>query len=423
MGATLFLAHRVPYPPDRGDKIRGWHMLRHLAARGPVHLVAFADDPRDLNHGAALSAVCASHHVVRRDKPQWRAAIEALASGRPISLASFAHAEVADRVRQLAGEVETIFVYSGQMAQYLPAGPRAVMDFCDMDSAKFAAYAADGAPPMSWLLAREARLLKAYEADVAARVDASLFVSRAEAELFVAETGASRVSVVENGIDTAHFAPFDDAGTPAITFTGQMDYRPNIEAVTWFVAEVQPRLRAAGCDLPFAIVGRAPTREVSALAGPDVIVTGEVPDVRPFLARAPVVVAPLLTARGIQNKVLEAMAMARPVVASTAAAEGIDHDGTLREAADADAFAEAIVDLLADPGAAAKLGKAARARVVARYGWDARLAALDAVLNSTRHPGLVPGATVPGTSSVEPLAIQSRMSGPRNKSGMTSGVE
>lgn len=386
MGATLFLAHRVPYPPDRGDKIRSWHLLRHLAARGPVHLVTFADDPRDLGHDAALSAVCASHHVAWRGKPQWRAGLEALGSGRPVSLTAFADPGIAERVRTLMASepIETIFVFSGQMAQYLPAATpsRMVMDFCDVDSAKFASYAAAAAPPKGWIMAREARLLGAFEREIAGIVDASLFVSEAEAALFRAGGAAGRVHVVENGIDTAFFDPaaaFDRAGVqPAIVFTGQMDYAPNIEAVAWFAREVLPRL--AG-DLPFAIVGRAPAREVRALAGPRVIVTGEVDDVRPWLAAAPVVVAPLRTARGVQNKVLEAMAMARPVVASDVAAEGIDHEGTLAVAGDAEAFAARIAALLDDPDAAARQGEAARVRVMARYGWPARLAALDAILD------------------------------------------
>lgn len=389
MGGTLFLAHRVPYPPDRGDKIRGWHLLRHLAARGPVHLVAFADDPRDLNHDAVLAEVCASHHVAWRGKPQWRAGLEALASGQPISVAAFADDGVKDRVRTLlAGKpIDTIFVFSGQMAQYVPGGGvhRVVMDFCDVDSAKFATYATSARPPMGWVMAREARLLAAFEHEVADRADASLFVSEAEAALFRAAGPAPRVSVVENGIDTAFFDPaaaFDrGAATPGLTFTGQMDYAPNVEAACWFASEVMPRLVERGIDLPFNIVGRAPTRAVEALAGPRVCVTGEVPDVRPWLAAAPVAVAPLLTARGVQNKVLEAMAMARPIVASAVAAEGIEHRGTLLVAADADAFTDRIVALLADRAAAEAQGQAARACVEDRYGWAARLAALDAILD------------------------------------------
>lgn len=368
----LFLAHRVPYPPDRGDKVRSHHVMRHLATLGRVHLATFADDPRDLGHDAALKRWCASAVVVPRTKGNKRAAVEAVASGRAVSLAAFDHAAMRAAVARLLDErrYDAIYVYSGQMAQYLPDDARFVMDFVDLDSAKFAAYAEDARGPMRWMLRRETRLLGAFERRVADRAQATLFVSAAEAALF-----GGPAQAVENGIDTGFFdpaavTPVAEAG-PLIVFTGQMDYRPNIDAVRWFVREVLP-----GVPGRFAIVGRNPTAAVRALAGERVIVTGEVADVRGWITAADVVVAPLLLARGVQNKVLEAMAMARPVVASTAAAEGIDHDGSIRVAGDAAAFVDEIRALLDDPVAADTLGRAARARTIARYGWDARLVPL-----------------------------------------------
>ncbi len=373
MSDILFLAHRVPYPPDRGDKVRSHHVMRHLSTLGRVHLASFADDPRDLGHDAALQQWCASAVVVPRTKGNARAAVEALAGGRAVSLAAFDHRAMRAAVARLlaARRYDAIYVYSGQMAQYLPGDARFVMDFVDLDSAKFAGYADDARGPMRWMMRREARLLGAFERSVADRAQATLFVSAAEAALF----GTGRVHAVDNGIDTGFFdpatvTPVTEAG-PLIVFTGQMDYRPNIDAVRWFVREVLP-----GVPGRFAIVGRNPSAAVRALAGARVIVTGEVADVRGWIAAADVVVAPLLLARGVQNKVLEAMAMARPVVASTAAAEGIDHDGSIRVAGDAGAFVREVKALLDDPVAGDTLGQAARARTIARYGWDARLAPL-----------------------------------------------
>jgi sugar transferase (PEP-CTERM/EpsH1 system associated) len=382
----LFLAHRVPYPPDRGDKVRSHHVLRHLATLGRVHLASFADDARDLGHDAALATWCASAAVLPRRKGNARAAIEALATNRPVSLAAFDSHAMRATVARLLGERHygAIYVYSGQMAQYLPADARFVMDFVDMDSAKFAAYAADARGPMRWMLTREARMLAAFERQVALQAQATLLVSQAEADLFRRTAAVDGVCAIENGIDTALFdpagvRPVDKAG-PLIVFTGQMDYRPNIDAVRWFADTVLPQVRGRFPATRFAIVGRAPTGAVQALAGDAVIVTGEVADVRGWIAAADVVVAPLLLARGIQNKVLEAMAMARPVVASTAAAEGIDHRGTIRVAADAASFAETLCGLLDDPDVAGGLGRAARAQAIARYGWDARLAPLAGLL-------------------------------------------
>jgi sugar transferase (PEP-CTERM/EpsH1 system associated) len=383
--SLLFLAHRVPFPPDRGDKIRSFHILQYLAKRMPVHLVTFAED--EAPPPPAFTDMLASCTIIPRRKSQARAAVEALATGRSVSLAAFHSSEFAlalARVRK-RNAIRATFVFSGQMAQYLLPGEPAIMDFVDVDSAKFAGYAKDTRGPMRGMMRREARLLGAFERDVATRVAASLFVSEAEAALFRTGGAQGRVLAVENGIDSTTFDPAATYVKPAvagplIVFTGQMDYRPNIDAVTWFARDILPLVRRRH-PARFAIVGRAPTAAVQALASDTVTVTGAVDDVRGWLAAADVCVAPLTLARGIQNKVLEAMAMARPVVASAAAAEGIDHAGTIRVAAAAQSYAARIGEFLDDPVTAAKLGAAARAQVVARYGWDARLAPLDALLD------------------------------------------
>ena len=376
MRDILFLAHRVPFPPDRGDKIRSFHVIRRLSARARVHLVAFADDRADEDPAPEFRQLLASCTVVPRTKSRARALAEALATGRPVSLTAFADPRIASAVREHGGM--SSYVFSGQMAQYLPAPD--VMDFVDVDSAKFAAYADAAHWPTRWLMRREARLLAAFEREVAARARASVFVSDAEAAVF----GGLRTVAIENGIDTRHFDPAASfsrmpAGDgPLIVFTGQMDYRPNIDAVVAFAEHAFPAVRQVYPRARFAIVGRSPAPPVRALARyHGVIVTGAVDDVRPWLAAADVCVAPLLLARGIQNKVLEAMAMARPVVASPAAAEGIDHAGFIRVAENC---APAILELLGDAAAARAMGEGARARVIGRYAWDARLAPLDRLL-------------------------------------------
>jgi sugar transferase (PEP-CTERM/EpsH1 system associated) len=379
----LFLVHRAPFPPDRGDKIRSYHILRYLSTRARVHLVAFGDSEADFAVPPVFADRLASIAIVRRSKPQPVAALEALARRLPVSLTAFGSQAMRDAVSRI--RADATYCFSGQMAQYLPDGVPTVMDFVDVDSAKFAGFAASGFLPIRWMMRREARLLGAFERDVATRVQASIFVSEAEAALFRSGGAEGRIAAVENGIDAVAFDPSHTlraptGAEPLIVFTGQMDYRPNIEAVTWFTAEVLPLLRATHPTLRFAIVGRAPTAAVQALASDTVIVTGAVDDVRPWLAAADVCIAPLKLARGIQNKVLEAMAMARPVVASVAAAEGIDHGGTLRVAGDAADHAAQIHAVLNDPLAADALGAAARARVLARYDWQARLAPLDALL-------------------------------------------
>jgi sugar transferase (PEP-CTERM/EpsH1 system associated) len=391
MKDILFLAHRIPYPPDRGDKIRSWHLFRHLSGLARVHLACFADDEADAAHlpalRAALGGKLGETHVEVRGRGKAVAGALALAEGKPVSLTLFdsprLRAFVAARLRDEA--IGTVFAFSGQMAQFVPqpARQRFVMDFGDVDSAKFDQYAEKGSGPMRWVNRREGVRLAAFERSVARRADLCLFVSEAEAALFRARTGLTNVRALSNGIDVDHFAP--GAGfapldssvrgeAPIVLFTGQMDYPPNAEAVAWFAREVLPRIPNAH----FVIAGRAPSRSVQALAGARVTVTGAVPDMRAWLAAADVVVAPLRLARGIQNKVLEAMAMAKPVVASPDAFEGIEAlpGRDLLVAKDAADTAAAIVSLLDDPARAQAMGAAARRQMDLHYRWEARLAPL-----------------------------------------------
>ena len=397
MGDILFLSQRIPWPPDRGDKIRSHRILKRLATIAPVHVGTFADDEEDEKYIEAMAQVTASHCVVRRDKPMWRAGMAALGRGEPISLAAFRDARLQAYVNRViaSGRIDRIVVFSGQMAQYLPKhfGGRIVVDFCDVDSAKFQSYAASGNPLMRIVNAREAKLLGRFEKDVARRADASLFVTPSEAALFEARSGFSAAPILPmgNGIDHVFFDPEADfaradlpVGGPLIVFTGQMDYRPNVEAAVDFARNVLPTIRERRPDARFAIVGRAPVPPVTALAKlPGVIVSGGVPDVRSYIAAADLIVAPLRIARGIQNKVLEAMAMARPVLASACAAEGIEaQDGVhLRIAERPEDEARIAFDLLGDPVGAASLGRAARAHVIDRYGWDSALDPLERLLN------------------------------------------
>jgi sugar transferase (PEP-CTERM/EpsH1 system associated) len=387
----LFLAHRIPFPPDRGDKIRSWHLIEALSGLGKVHLACFADDAADAGHLPALRAALGDRlgeaYVEVRRTGRVAAGLRALASGKPVSLTLFDGSGLRGFVGRLleSGRISTVFGFSGQMAQFVPDGcaARFVMDLGDVDSEKFAQYGTEGRGPMAWVNRREAVRLAAFERATAARADVTTFVSEAEAALFRARTGLPNIRALSNGIDldffdpSAAFPPLDRSERPVaplLLFTGQMDYAPNVDAVRWFAHEVMPRLPEA----LFVIAGRNPTAEVRRLAGQWVQVTGAVDDMRSWLAAADVVVAPLRIARGIQNKVLEAMAMARPVVASPAAFEGIEAEPgrDLVVADGAGAMAEAVSRLLADPAEVGRLGRAGRACVERSYSWEARLAPL-----------------------------------------------
>jgi sugar transferase (PEP-CTERM/EpsH1 system associated) len=397
MSGILFLAHRLPFPPDRGDKIRSHHVLKALAELAPVHVGCLAENAADKAGEAELSKIAASSFVPMRTKRLPLAGIEALARGLPVSLTAFHHSALSAWVeRTLAREaIDTIYVFSGQMGQYVPAGwnGRLLVDLVDVDSVKFEAYADVKRGPMRWVDRREGRLLRAEEARLARRAHATLLVSEPEAALLAGRLPAgssARIEVLGKGIATVRCDPSRIEPHPAlagegprIVFTGQMDYPPNVEAARRLVERLMPRILASHPDARLHVVGRAPTNELRALDGVNgARVWGEVPDVRPFLAAASLAAAPLAIARGVQNKVLEAMAMARPVVLAPAAATGIaGEDGEHFAVADHDdTFAARMLELIDDRAAAHRMGAAARRLVQERMSWPAMLAKLPAIV-------------------------------------------
>ena len=388
MEGLLFLAHRIPFPPNKGDKIRSFNLLRHLSARYAIHLGAFVDDPDDWQYRDALKPYCASIKLLplhpRRAK---LASLVGLLTGEALTLPYYRNRELARWAHELAasGAVTRGLAFSSAMAQFMPAGlARRVLDMVDVDSDKWTQYAPTQRWPLSWVYAREGRKLAAWEARVARDFDATLLVSDAEAALLQQRAPAAqhRIGAFENGVDADYFSPARDYPNPyppgmqGVVFTGAMDYWPNIDAVSWFAERIFPAVREAVPAAQFTIVGSHPGGAVQVLARqPGVVVTGGVPDVRPWLAHAACAVAPLRIARGVQNKVLEAMAMARPVVASAQAAEGIRAEaGRDFILAQGEAeFALAVVAQLQTASSAAP----ARACVLAHYDWARNLSAID----------------------------------------------
>lgn len=394
--ALLYLVHRIPYPPNKGDKLRSYNLLRHLARNHAVHLGCFVDDPADFARVAELRECCAELFCLPLAPRRRRiASLSGLFRDEALTLPYYRSRDMSAWVERTirAQRPEVAVAFSSAMAQYLLPHPqlRRVVDFCDVDSAKWAEYATARRWPLSWLYRREAAHLLAFETKVARRVDAVSFVSEAETDLFRALSPdvAGKAHAVCNGVDCVFYAsdplrpsPFPE-GEVNIVFTGAMDYWPNIDAVLWFAREVWPELRAALPGLHLTIVGMNPAHPIRALqSDPGIRVTGTVPDVRPWLEHARLVVAPLRIARGVQNKVLEAMAMGRAVVASPAAALGIEaeegeHLIIAREAAD---YVTAIRALIAYPERTRSLERAARNLVVERFGWEARLSRIDSLL-------------------------------------------
>ena len=403
MRDLLFISHRIPYPPDKGEKIRGLNLLRHLSRSYRIHLGCLVDEPGDMQHLPALREWCADVAGFPIDKRRQKLrALAMLRPGRPLMLDYYDHSGLRRWVRDSMARqhMDIVYIYSVAMAPYVEdlRRPGLILDAQDIDSEKWATYAGEAHWPMRAVWSREGRTLLAYERQAAMRCDHTLFVSQQECDRFVelAPETAGRVHAVENGVDLERFSPgqafetpFHGVG-PHLVFTGNMDYWPNADAVRWFAAEVVPLLRQRHSTAEFHIVGANPGPAVLRLADrPGVRVTGRVPDVRPYLAHADACVAPLRIARGIQNKVLEAMAMGRPVVASPQAFEGVRAAAgqDLLVADGAEAMRSGITGVLA--GAHPGLGASARAAMLQSYAWPKTLAKLDAILCAVSETSVI----------------------------------
>lgn len=400
----LFLAHRIPYPPDKGDKIRAWNVFRYLARGHRMHLGCFIDDPLDGQYLAELRGYCADMLCLPiNPRVQRLRSLLGIPRGQPLSLGYFHQAGMQRWVdaKLASGSIKGIYAFSSAMAPYAMHAPgvRRVLDMVDVDSEKFAAYAKTARFPSRAVWAREARTLLAFERQAAQRFDHSLFVSEHEWQRFVtlAPEALTRTSWISNGVDLEYFSPvhrfeppFDGQGADLV-FTGRMDYRPNIDAVQWFAHEVLPVSQRRVPSARLWIVGAAPSVEVRALSRlPGVQVTGRVADTRPWLAAADIVVAPLRIARGIQNKLLEAMAMARPVVATPEAFEGVQAmpGRDILLASGVDETVQKIAEVL--DGRHADIGGLARHAVESAHQWSATLRPLESLFGRLDGVGPTP---------------------------------
>lgn len=386
METLLYLTHRIPFPPNKGDKIRSFNLLKHLAGRYRVRLGCFVDDPADWRYLEDLGEWCEEVNASPLHPTRARiASLRGLLTGEALTLPYYRDAAMAAWVRRCIGEgIDRVVVFSSAMAQYLAASDHeahhVVIDFVDVDSDKWRQYAQGHRFPMSLLYRREADRLLAFERAAALRAAAAVFVSEDEAALFrtLAPEAAARTHAIDNGVDVEYFSPGRDYPDPYrdggrhLVFTGAMDYWANVDAVVWFADAVFPRVRERLPDARFTIVGARPAPRVVRLGErPGITVTGAVRDVRPYLAYATAAVAPLRIARGVQNKVLEAMAMGLPVIATPQALDGLRTCPGLewRVSEDPERLAAMAVDLLDGPDEALRLGEAGRRCVCARYSW------------------------------------------------------
>jgi len=359
----LFLCHRIPFPPNKGDKIRSFNMLKALSEFYDIYLTCFVDDPFDWQYADKLDKYCQQKLLIKQNKTLSKIkGLQAFISGEAISVPYYYSREMAKWTSDIitVHNIKQVFVYSSSMAQYVEGerylSQNRIIDFVDVDSDKWNQYAEGKTGLARWIYKREWRKLQSLENKIAEKFQHSLFVSPQEANLFklqVPQSVSLKVSSMLNGVDTEFFDPKNSDVEAMdenidVVFTGAMDYWANVDAVIWFCHKVWPLIRAKHPNARFYVVGGNPSPQVKALdAKQGIKVTGRVVDVRPYILGAKVAVAPLQIARGLQNKVLEAMSMAKPVVVTSMAIEGIEgRNDNVRVSDDPQLFCDHVCDYL-----------------------------------------------------------------------------
>jgi sugar transferase (PEP-CTERM/EpsH1 system associated) len=390
---VLLFTHRVPYPPDKGDRIRSYQLLRFLAERCEVHLATLADEAVSKETHAELKRLTARLAIgdVRGPLRRFKG-LAALMTGGTVTESMFHSPFLERQVNQWVNEAkyDLVFLFSSSTFQYLPVGTTAVCDLCDVDSEKWLQYSGLSPFPFSWLYRMEGKRLRRIEARIGAACRAVTLVTRPEKALFLSFCPAAGAEVVPVSVDLARLRPTDGGERDRVVFVGALDYRPNIEGMRWFCETVWPQACQRLHGLTLSIVGRNPPRVVRRLSRiPGVEVVGPVRDVRPFLRRAAVAIAPLHIARGVQNKVLEALAMGKAVLATPQAAQGIDAvpDRDLLVADTADDWVRKLCELLCDDDLRQSLGFAGRRYVETHHNAATCFAPLERILRSVLGSG------------------------------------
>lgn len=401
MEPLLFLCHRIPYPPNKGDKIRSFNLLKELSKHYDIHLGAFIDDPNDWQYVNALTPYCKTVKLIGLNKKLATIkGLKAFFTNKPITLPYYHSNHLSKWVDQTIAsqQIKKCFVYSSAMAQFVDKKTYnslyKVIDFVDVDSDKWRQYADEKKGIMRWVYHREYLKLEHYEKHICKQFDASIFVSNKEADYFktiVTTDLANKIYAMDNGVDTGYFKPNNqnietlEIKKPAICFTGAMDYWANVDAVQWFSDQVWPKIQQEIPQLNFYIVGGNPTEQVKALATKsNIIVTGRVKDTIPYIEQSEIAIAPMRIARGIQNKVLEAMALGKAVVMTQMAAEGISTPATQQTYIqdDADLFAQKVIELVNNQLLSQQIGNDNLQTIKSDYEWSSVLSKLQHVMSA-----------------------------------------
>jgi sugar transferase (PEP-CTERM/EpsH1 system associated) len=391
----LFLAHRFPYPPTFGSKVRAFNVIRHLARSHEVTVLSLARSADEEREAAGIAPFCHAHRSFRVHNLVQAAKIALTLPTALSASEAFFHSAAMQREvdRQLAARsFDFIFAHCSAVGRYVERveGLPKLMDLCDVDSRKWSDYVPHKPWPLSLGYRWEGWRMAAAERRMAGRFDRVTVATRGEVTT-LAEMGVREgVDWFANGVDAEFFQPAAEPhDANLISFVGRMDYFPNEQCMVDFCARVWPMLKRARPALTLQIVGAAPTANVLTLGRIDgVTVTGPVPDVRPYVQRSALTIAPLLIARGTQNKILESMAMQVPVVASRIAADGVDAvPGEHLVVADtAEAFCAAVLRITGDAPERERLANAGRARVLSHHAWTSAMQRLDGIMDFSTRP-------------------------------------
>jgi len=395
MEPILLLVHRLPYPPNKGDKIRSYNLLKYLSARYEVHLATFIDDPYDWRYADKVKSLCKSTFIRPQNKKiSTLKSLLGLITGKALSLSFYADNKVKKWCENIiqTENIKTTIVFSSPMAQFVNRGfsdLNRVIDFVDIDSDKWLQYSKSKSWPLSWIYKREAKKLGQYECYIAGQFQKSFFVSDAESDMFkkLCPDAAEKITSYDNGVDFNHFSFNEMLKNPfpsdkIITFAGAMDYWANVDAVIWFSNKVFPLIKKEINDVQFYIVGSKPSEAVKELEKHSgITVTGRIADIRQYVQYANVSVAPMRIARGVQNKVIEALSLERPVVATSLAAEGLKSgvsDEILYIADTEEEFARLCISILTSSMPC--INKAGRDYILGNYNWDKNLLVVEEAL-------------------------------------------
>ncbi len=398
----LYLSHRIPYPPNKGDKIRSFNEIRYLSSFHEIDLAAMVDNPADFRYESDLKKYCRNVMLAPLNPLKGKVrGLFRMIQGQPLSVGYFYSKSLQKKIDLLLSQkdYDAIVCFSSPMAEYLYASqsrnnlfsekkhPRLIMDFCDLDSDKWRQYAENCAFPLNLIYRMEYKFLLEYEKKINRNFDRSIFISQQEASLFYhLYPRACKTVVVPNGVDHQYFSPQDSAlplaekKGPVLLFTGAMDYYANVDGVCRFCTDIFPIIKETYTDAQFYIVGSKPDPRVRDLKKiKDVHVTGFVEDIRPYYEMADVSVIPLRIARGVQNKVLEAMSMKKAVVTTSTAVQGIRTD-KIRPFLIADEpeyFAHQVIKILKNKSLRDELGQMAGEYITAFFDWEKNICEID----------------------------------------------